>query len=286
MPQIHPTALIHASAKIHENITVGAYTTVEADVKIGPGCRIGSYVTLGERLVLGSDVKVYNYACLGTDSQDKKFIGQTSSAEIGDRTVVREFVTVNRGTAEGSTTRVGADVLLMAYSHVAHECEIGDGVVLVNGVTLGGEVIVEPYATVSGLVGVHQFCRIGRHSIVGSNSKISQDIPPFVIADGHPARLFGPNVVGLRRHGFSDEAILEVRRIYRELFCPARSFIENMTFVSHAFEGSASALAIVDFCRASQRGIARPRPRAQLRSSERQPQLVVSESSLEGPFDL
>lgn len=258
MTQIHPTAIVHPSAQLAEDAVIGPYTTIEEDVRVGPGCRIGNYVTLGQRLVLGRDVRVFNYACLGTESQDKKHRGQRSHAEIGDGTVIREFVTVNRATREGGVTRVGAHCLLMAYAHVAHECDIGDEVVLVNGATIGGEVRIEPGAIISGLAAVHQFCRVGRYAIVGAGSKVTLDIPPYLLADGHPARTYGPNVVGLRRHGFSDEQIQNIRRIYRDLFRPDMMFAENLEHVASKYAGHEEAARIVEFCRDGGRGLARP----------------------------
>lgn len=258
MTQIHPTAIVHPSAQIAEDAVVGPYTTIEEDVRIGPGCRIGNYVTLGRRLVLGRGVRVFNYACLGTESQDKKHHGQRSHAEIGDGTVVREFVTVNRATREGGVTRVGANCLLMAYSHVAHECEVGDEVVLVNGATIGGEVRIDAGAIISGLACVHQFCRIGVYAIVGAGSKVTLDIPPYLLADGHPARTYGPNVVGLRRHGFSDDQIQTIRRIYRDLFRTDAMFAENLKHVAARYPDCEEAHRILTFCREGGRGIARP----------------------------
>lgn len=259
MSEIHPTAIVHPSAQIADGAVIGAYSTVEEGVRIASGCRIGNYVTLGARLELAENVSVFNYACLGTESQDRKHCGQRSHAEIGPGTVVREYVTVNRATREGGVTRVGANCLLMAYSHVAHECRIGDGAILVNGATIGGEVVVETGAIVSGLACVHQFCRIGRHAIVGAGSKVTLDIPPYLLADGHPARTYGPNVVGLRRHGFSDARIGLIRRIYRDLFRTDRLFRENLETVAAVFADEVEARNIVEFCRHGQRGIARPR---------------------------
>lgn len=261
MHQIHPTAVVHPSARIGDEVTIGPYTTVEAGVEIGPGSIIGAYVTLGERLVLGSGVQVFNYACLGTASQDKKHRGEISHAEIGDGSIVREFVTVNRATREGGVTRVGRNVLLMAYAHVAHECEVGDHAVLVNAATLGGEVEIGPGAVISGLACIHQFCRVGQYAIVGASSKVTLDIPPFVVADGHPARPFGPNRIGLKRHGYTEEDILEIRRIYRHLFNRKRRFTENMSRVAEHFGSTPSADTILAFCRSSRRGVARPRLR-------------------------
>lgn len=258
MTQIHPTAIVHPSAQLAGDTVVGPYTTIEEEVRVGPGCRIGNYVTLGRRLALGRNVRVFNYACLGTESQDKKHHGQPSHAEIGDGSVIREFVTVNRATREGGVTRVGANCLLMAYSHVAHECEVGDEVVLVNGATIGGEVRIETGAIVSGLACVHQFCRVGRFAIVGAGSKVTLDIPPYLLADGHPARTYGPNVVGLRRHGFSDDQIQTIRRIYRDLFRTDAMFAANLEHVAGKYQDCEEAKRIVEFCREEGRGIARP----------------------------
>lgn len=264
MSNIHPTAIVDSSAEIADDVTIGPYSTVEAEVRVDAGCRIGAYVTLGERLVLGRRVRVFNYACLGTASQDRKHQGERSHAEIGEDSIVREFVTVNRATKEGGVTRVGRRVLLMAYSHVAHECSVGDGAVLVNAVTLGGEVTVGAGATISGMACVHQFCRVGAHAFIGANSKVTLDIAPFIIADGHPARPYGPNVVGLRREGFTDPEIREIHRIYRTLFDRGTKFRDNLDTVLAQFGQSKFAEAIVQFCRASRRGIARPRPRPAL----------------------
>lgn len=264
MPAIHPLALVHASAEIGPGVSIGPYTTIEAGVQIGPGCQIGAYVTLGEGLRLGREVQVFNYACLGTASQDKKHKGEPSRAEIGDRAVIREFVTVNRATREGGLTRVGPGALLMAYVHVAHESDIGEGAILVNAVTVGGEVVIEPFANLGGHACIHQFCRIGRHSMIGANSKVTQDIPPFLIADGHPARPYGPNVIGLRRSGFSDEQMLTIRRIYRELFVQGDALTPSLERIEARFGSGPLVRYVVDFCRASRRGIARPRALARV----------------------
>jgi UDP-N-acetylglucosamine acyltransferase len=268
MTIIHPTAIVHPSAELADGVEIGPYTTIEADVRVGAGCCIGSYVTLGEHLRLGARVRIHNYACVGTASQDLKHHGELSYVEIGDDAIVREFATVNRGTREGSVTRVGPGAVLMAYSHVAHECVVEEGAVLVNAATLGGEVHIGKKAIVGGLVGIHQFCHVGAYAIVGAKSKLTQDLPPYLMADGHPARPFGPNIVGLRRNGFSEAQILEIRRIYRELFDRGRKFSENLALIEQLFGGSAEAGEILRFCQASTRGITRPRPRRGLAQAD------------------
>lgn len=259
MELIHATSVIHPSARIAEDVEIGPYSIVEADVEIGPGCRIGAHVTLGERLTLGRDVRVYNYACLGTASQDLKHKGQHSRSEIGDGTIVREFVTLNRATREGGITQVGRHVLLMAYSHVAHECVVEDNAILANGATLGGEVWVGRHANIGGLVGIHQFCRIGAHAIVGASSKVTQDIPPFVIADGHPARPYGPNLIGLRRNGYGEQRIGLIRRMLRQLYNRDGSLESNCEAIQRRWPDEPEADMILEFVELSQRGIAHPR---------------------------
>ncbi len=261
MVQAHPTALIDPAAELAADVTVGPYSIIERGVKIGAGTRIGAFVTLGAELEVGRNVQVFNYACLGTASQDLKHRGEHSCVKIGDGAIIREFVTVNCGTREGSVTLIGAGAALLAYAHVAHECVIGEKAVLVNAATLGGEVHIGRGAIIGGLVGVHQFCRIGEYAIVGANSKVTQDIAPYLIADGHPARPFRHNKIGLRRNGFAEAEIAEIRRIYRLLLNRARTFSENLRRVEMEFPDSHRAAAILDFVRGGTRGLARPRPR-------------------------
>ncbi|HOE95405.1 MAG TPA: acyl-ACP--UDP-N-acetylglucosamine O-acyltransferase [Candidatus Sumerlaeota bacterium] len=264
MAQIHPTAVVDPSARLADDVTVGPYTIIEADVTVGAGSRIGAHVTLGERLRLGCRVRVFNYACLGTASQDLKHRGEISRAEIGDDCIIREFVTVNRGTREASVTRVGRGVALLAYSHVAHECVIEDGAILVNGATLGGEVHIGRRATLGGLVGIHQYCRVGDYAFVGANSKVTQDVPPFLLVDGHPARPFGPNVVGLQRNGFSEEQIREIHRLYQIVFDRSRGLNDNLAYIREKHGASPIARTILEFCRDGSRGIVRPRQRRRM----------------------
>jgi UDP-N-acetylglucosamine acyltransferase len=261
MPDIHPTAIIHPTAQIAEGATIGPYMIVEADVTVGQGCRIGAYVTLGERLTLGRRVRVFNYACLGTASQDLKHKGERSAAVIGDDAIVREFVTVNRGTREGGVTRIGERAVLLAYAHVAHECTIEPEAVLANAAMLGGEVLIGRRAIIGGLTGVHQFCRIGAYTIVGAGSKVTQDIAPYLLADGHPARPYGPNKVGLERAGFGQDQIEEIRRIYRILFDRAEPLESNLEQLARMPADSPLAAEVLAFCRGTRRGLARPRPR-------------------------
>lgn len=259
MTSIHPTAIIAPSAEIDSDVEVGPYTIVEDRVRIGKGTTIGAHATLGQDLVLGEHCEIHNYACLGTSSQDRKHTGERSYAEIGNACTIREFATVNRGTREGSITRVGNQVLMLAYSHVAHECEVGDGATLVNGCQLGGEVQVGAQTVIGGLVGVHQFCRIGKLAMIGACSKVTRDVPPFLIADGHPARPFGPNIVGLRRNGFDEEQIGHIRQVMLELYRRERLFSESLDHIASLFPECSLTQEVLKFCRESERGVCHPR---------------------------
>ena len=261
MPHIHPTAIVDPTAQIEPDVVIGPYSIVEAHVRIGQGCHIGGHVTLGMNLRLGQRVKIFNYACVGTASQDLKHRGQHSWAEIGDDVIIREFATVNRGTRENSPTIVGNRALLMAYSHVAHECLIGEEAVLVNNASLGGEVVVGRKAIIGGLTPVHQFCHIGTLAIVGAGSKIAQDIPPYFMADGHPARPCGINTVGLRRARFNTEQIREIQRLFHELYHRERSYEQSLNYIAENYAESAEARELLAFCNQTTRGIAHPRNR-------------------------
>lgn len=259
MASIHPTAIIDPSAKLAGDVEVGPFTIIEADVEVGPGCRIGSHVTLGRNLRLGAHVIIHPYASVGTRSQDLKHRGERSRVVVEDGVIIREYASINRGTREGGETRVGRGAVIMAYAHVAHECVIGEGAILVNAATLGGEVEVGPHAMVGGLVGVHQFCHIGAYSIIGACSKVAQDIGPFLLCDGHPARPFGPNVVGLRRSGHTPEQIDRIRAIYRDLFSGTTSLDEQLDRLGAGSPDDPLAATIERFCRRATRGLARPR---------------------------
>lgn len=259
MSQIHQTAIVDPSAEISEDVVIGPYSIVEAHVKIGQGCRIGGHVTLGEHLKLGQRVQIYNYACIGTASQDLKHTGQHSWAEIGDDVTIREFATVNRGTRENSVTVIKNGALLMAYSHVAHECVVGEKAILVNNASLGGEVVVGRKAIIGGLTPVHQFCRIGTLAFIGAGSKIAQDIPPFFMADGHPARPRGINKIGLQRDHYSRDSIRVIQHLFHELYNRDRSYQENLNFIAENYAESAPAKELLAFCSQATRGLAHPR---------------------------
>lgn len=257
MSDIHPTAVVDSSAELGEGVRIGPYCVIGAGARLGTGTHLHSHVVIDGDTWLGDACIVYPFACLGTRTQDKKYSGGQPGVRIGERVTIREYVTVNAGTQEGSYTRVGSDCLLMAYAHVAHNCEIGDHAMLVNAATLAGEVVVEPWATIGALTGVHQFTRIGTMAFIGGCSRVVQDIPPFMIAVGNPIEVRGPNSVGLERRGVSAEARRELRQAYRLLYrenlgtsaAVARMRAENLN--------APEVQRLIEFVESSTRGLAK-----------------------------
>jgi UDP-N-acetylglucosamine acyltransferase len=216
--RIHPSAIIAPSAQIGTDVEVGAYAMVGEDCIVGDGCVIAPRATLERNVHLGTGVKIGIGSVIGGDPQDLKFQGEHTTVEIGDGTVIREYTTINRGTAESLKTSVGRNCFLMTYVHLAHDCHLGDGVIISNGTQLAGHVTVEDRAIISGLVAVHQFVRIGAHSFIGGSSRVPKDIPPYLKAVGNPVKLYGLNSVGLQRANFDATVLRELKRAYRLFF--------------------------------------------------------------------
>ena len=215
---IHPTAIISPEAEIGNDVEIGPYSVIEAGVQLGDRCKLHSHVVIHGRSTIGSENEFFPFSAIGIKSQDLKYAGEPTRLEIGNRNVFRENSTVHRGTLEDTLTKIGSDNLFLAYSHIAHDCEVGNHVILSNNGTLAGHVIVEDHVILSGLSAVHQFCRLGQHSIIGGCAKIVQDVPPFTIVDGNPASVRGINQVGLQRRGFPEEDTKALRTAYKKLF--------------------------------------------------------------------
>lgn len=216
---IHETAIIHPSAKIADNVHIGPYSIIEADVEIGAGTWIGPHVVIKGPTRIGCENKIFQFSSIGEITQDLKYKGEKTYLEIGDRNIIREFCTINRGSVQGkSITKIGNHNLFMAYVHIAHDCEVGNHTVFSNNASLAGHVTVEDYAILSGFSGVYQFCRIGAHSFAATNSVIIKDVPPFVKVSGYYAKPFGLNTVGLQRRGFTANTITELRRAYKVIY--------------------------------------------------------------------
>jgi UDP-N-acetylglucosamine acyltransferase len=215
---IHPSALIDPSAQIASDVEIGPFAIIGPNTVVATGCRIGARATLERNVRLGMQVQIGSGSVLGGAPQDLKFGGEETWVEIGDRSIIREHTTVNRGTAASGITRVGSDCFIMTYVHLAHDCHVGNGVIIANGTQFAGHVTVQDYAVISGLVAVHQFGTIGSYAFVGGMTRCNQDIPPYVKAVGNPVELYGLNTVGLQRHGFSSETVTALKRAYRLFF--------------------------------------------------------------------
>jgi UDP-N-acetylglucosamine acyltransferase len=216
--RVHATAIIAADARLGADVEVGPFAIVGEGCTLGDGCVIAARATLERNVRLGANVHVGSGSILGGAPQDTKYRGEETTVEIGDGTVIREYTTINRGTTQSFKTTVGKNSFIMSYVHLGHDCHIGDGVILVNGVQLAGHVTVEDRAIISGLTAVHQFVRIGRYSFIGGCSRVAQDVPPYTRAVGNPIKLYGLNSVGLRRNNFPDDVVRELKRAYRLFF--------------------------------------------------------------------
>lgn len=219
MAAIHPTAIIDPSARLGTDVSVGPYAIIGAGVEIGDGCRIGPHAVVHGPTRLGRENQIWQFASIGDVPQDKKYAGELTRLEIGDRNSFRECTTVNRGTVTGaSVTRIGSDNLFMAYAHVAHDCIVGNHCVLANYATLGGHVEIDDWVILGGYAGVHQFCKIGMHAFLANNSAATQDVPPFVLAAGTPAEPKGINTEGLKRRGYTAEQLANLKAGYKVLY--------------------------------------------------------------------
>ena len=253
--EIHPTAIVDPMAELGENVTVGPYSIIEPNVQIGDGCKIASNVLVGSGARLGRNIKIHHGAVVGTIPQDLKFGGEETTAEIGDNTVIREYVTVNRGTSDRLKTVVGSDCLLMAYAHVAHDCILGDRVIMANAVNLGGHVEIDDWAIVGGLVPVHQFTRIGKHAMIGGGFRVVQDVCPFALMGGHPLKVVSVNHVGLSRRGFSEETIKILKAAFKILFRSKLNTSHALSRVEEEIELIPEVVEILEFFKTSERGV-------------------------------
>lgn len=255
---IHPTAIIDSKADIDSNVDVGPYSIIGANVQIGSGTVIGPHVVIQPYVEIGPDCHIFQYASIGAVPQALKFQGEETYVKIGRGTVIREFVTVNRGTGfGGEITEVGEENLLMAYVHIAHDCKTGRKVILANNATLAGHIIIEDFVTVGGLVAIHQFVRIGNYAYIGGKSAVVKDIPPYVIAAGDRAKLHGLNSVGLKRHGFSKETLSSLKKAYRIIFRIGLTLNEAIERVKAEVDQIPEVNDLIRFIKSSERGITR-----------------------------
>lgn len=252
--QIHPTAIVHPSAQLGAGVVVGPYSIINENAVIGAGTVIQNHVTINGPVTIGKENQIYPYVSIGQRTQDLKYSGEPTYLEIGDNNVFREFCTVNRGTKPGERTIVGSHNHFLSYCHIAHDCIVGNHVIFSNNGTLAGHVIVEDHVIIGGLTAIHQFCRIGKFAITGGCSKIVQDIAPYTIADGNPARSRGINLVGLQRNGFSEERVKLIRQAYKTLF-RSKMNVSQALDVLRSGEINDDIEHLIQFASSSQRGM-------------------------------
>jgi UDP-N-acetylglucosamine acyltransferase len=255
MSGIHPTAIVASGARLAADVEIGPYCTVGPHVQLGAGTRLVSHVVLDGHTTLGAGCTVFPFASIGTQTQDLKYQGETTFVEIGDRTTLREYVTVNSGTTAAELTRVGADCHIMAYCHVAHGSKVGNGVIMANGASLSGHIVVEDLANIGGMTGIHQFVRIGRLCMIGGMSRIVKDCPPFMLVEGNPAEVRGVNAVGLQRRNFSAEAQTAIREAYRILYREQLSTRQAVERIRAELKLCPELESLLAFIAASERGI-------------------------------
>jgi UDP-N-acetylglucosamine acyltransferase len=256
---IHPTAIVDPKAEIGEGVEIGPYSVIRRDVVIGQGTRIGPHVVIGEGTQLGKNCEIYQFASVGESPQALAYKGEKTYLLMGDHNIIRECVTLNRGTVQGGgKTVIGHNNLFMAYSHVGHDCTLGNQVILANSAALAGHIILEDHATVGGLAAVHQFCRVGTHAFIGGVSGVLMDIPPYTLAQGAPSRLHGLNIVGIKRSGFSAETVRALKKAYRLIFRSALTLEKAVKRIEEDEIAKISQVQhLLHFIQNSKRGITR-----------------------------
>jgi UDP-N-acetylglucosamine acyltransferase len=258
MAQVHPMAVVHPGARLHETVEVGPYAVIGERVTIGEGTRVGPHVVIDGRTTIGARNRIFPFAAVGGAPQDLKYAGEDTQLIIGDGNTLRESTTLNIGTAGGGgVTRVGNNNLFMAYSHVAHDCVVGNGCIIANSVALAGHVTLEDSVILGGLSAVHQFTRLGKHAFIAGGSMVVMDVPPYCTAQGDRAELAGLNVVGLQRHGFSEEQIGRIKEAYKVLFRSKLQLAEALERLKAEMGGQPEIDYLVDFIQQSKRGLTR-----------------------------
>ncbi len=257
--KIHETAVIYPGARLGKDVEIGPYAVIGENVVIGDETKISAHVVIDGWTSIGKNCVIYPGASIGADPQDLKFAGEKSYVFIGDNTKIRECATVNRATGEGEETRIGSNCLMMAYTHVAHNCVVGNHVIMSNAATLAGHVVVEDRAVIGGLAGVHQFVKIGRNAMIGGASKVVQDVPPFIIVDGRPARVSGLNNVGMSRSGMNEQARRSMKKAYRILYRSGLRLQEAIAMMEQELDSCEEVEHFLRFLRNAERGICRGR---------------------------
>lgn len=255
MLKIHPSAIVSKEAKIGDGTEIGPFALVEDDVVIGDNCYIGPQSCIYNGARIGNNVRIFQSASISHRPQDLKFGNEVTYAYVGDNTIIHEFVTIHRGTSETHETKVGSDCLLMAYVHIAHDCVIGNNVILANGVQIAGHVHIEDWASVGGMTPVHQFSKIGCHTMVGGGWRASKDVPPYILAGEEPLSYLGLNRIGLRRRGFTDQDLSDLKEAYRILYYSGYNVTNGLKVLEEKYPNHPLIKNIIEFCKSSKRGI-------------------------------
>jgi UDP-N-acetylglucosamine acyltransferase len=256
--QVHPTAVVDKRARLGANVSVGPYTVIDGDVEIGEGTTVGAHNVITGHTTLGRDNRIFHFCSIGEANQDKMYKGEPTKLAIGDRNTIREYCSLNRGTVqEQGITRVGSDNWIMAYCHVAHDCTVGDNTVFANHATLAGHVEIGDWTILGGFVGVHQFVKVGAHVMAGIAAVVTQDVPPFVTIAGNPTAPYGINAEGLKRRGFTPEAIAALKRAYRTLYKSGLSLADARAQLERQAADAAEVRILAEFLATSTRGILR-----------------------------
>jgi len=255
---IHPSAIVHPRAEIEDNAVIGPFCIIGEGVHIGTGTKLVSNVVVEGNADIGENCTVYPFTSIGLPPQDMKYKDEKTSVRIGNENTIREYITIHRASVSGDgVTTIGDNNFLMAYAHIAHDCKIGNHVIMANVATLAGHVLVEDHAVIGGLSAIHQFARIGAYTMIGGFSGVAQDIPPYTIASGPRAKLFGPNTIGLKRHGFSDQTISEIKKAYKILFREKHTLKEAIKKVQEELPYTDEIKYLIEFIQKNKRGICR-----------------------------
>jgi UDP-N-acetylglucosamine acyltransferase len=256
--EIHPTAIVESKTEIDEDVIIGAYCIIGEDARIKKGTKLISNVIIEGNTEIGENCTIYPFTSIGLPPQDLKYKGEKTGLTIGNNNIIREYITIHRASVGGNgITTIGDNNFLMAYVHIAHDCKIGSHIIMANAATLGGHVVVEDYAVIGGLTAIHQFTRIGSYAMVGGFSGVGQDIPPYMIASGARAKLFGLNTIGLKRHGFSDTVINELKKAYKILFREKRTLTDAIKKIQENLPYTDEIKHLIEFIQKNKRGICR-----------------------------
>jgi UDP-N-acetylglucosamine acyltransferase len=252
---IHPSAIINQGAKISDGVDIGPYSIISSGTIIGLNTKIDDNVLIDGRTTIGSNCRIFHGSAIGSVPQDLKYTGEDTNVVIGDNNIIREFVTIHRGTKAKGTTEIGNGNLIMAYVHIAHDCTIGNNCIIANSSALAGHINIDDYAIIGGLVPIHQFCKIGKYAMVGGMSRITKDVVPFSLVAGNPPRVYGLNIVGLRRHKFDNERLVVLEQAFNILFRSGLNTTQALAKIESEIEKTTDIIYLIDFIKNSQRGI-------------------------------